>query len=107
MGNHTETPQSVLSHLYRSHLIMKSQVVFIVIFLISGILTKSFLVEVDDKPIEELTTPSVQPEPYGTDGDNAPQPYGDGAPKPYGEKGGDDYFIQHIWNAVQGFLGRK
>merc|ERR1711955_72627 len=111
MGSHRDTSQSISIHLYQSHLVLKtimqSQVVFIFIFLISGILTKSFLVEVEDStPGEPYVQPDrlkpfvkpVQPEPYGTDGDSAPRPYGAG-------KGGDDYFqgiLRAIADAIKG-----
>merc|ERR1711955_172805 len=97
---------------------MQSQVIFIFIFLINGILTKSFLVEVEDStpgvdsvPTEPYVQPEQpepyvqpeqpepyvkpeQPEPYVQP--EQPEPYGtDGnsAPQPYGAgKEGDDYF---------------
>jgi len=90
--------QSVVSHLCQSHLVLKTimqiQVIFTVIFLISGILTKSFLVEVDDKKLQNYK-------------EGLTKPYGNIAPKPYGAKGGDDYFIQDIINTISGLFGRR
>merc|ERR1712133_1599 len=102
----SQSPVTCTSHLVLKT-IMQSQVVFIFIFLISGILTESFLVEVEDStPSEPYVQPDqlkpfvkpVQPEPYGTEGYSAPQPYGAG-------KGGDDYFqgiLRAIADAIKG-----